>query len=152
MGVWTRLAGGALIFGAVSALPSAALADPCKAIPDRGPLPSYLSRGSIFSGPVVYVGDGDSLCVEVGKGPGSWVEVRVADFYAPELSTPEGKVAKRTLERLVMGRRAVCRAGKRSYDRVVARCEVGGRSIGDMMRGAGITSGGRGTSLGPATL
>ncbi|MCC6581032.1 MAG: hypothetical protein IT440_11380 [Phycisphaeraceae bacterium] len=38
---------------------TAAKADPCKAIPDRGPMPSYLHRGAQFSGPVVYVGDGD---------------------------------------------------------------------------------------------
>lgn len=144
MGVWSRLAGGALIVGAALALPSGALADPCKAIPDRGPLPSYLSRGSIFSGPVVYVGDGDSLCVAVGSGPESWVEVRVADFYAPELNTPDGKRAKVNLERLVKGKRAVCRAEKRSYDRIVARCEVGGRSIGELMRRAGVAEGGRG--------
>lgn len=27
-----------------------ALADPCKAIPDRGPMPAYLYRGAAFSG------------------------------------------------------------------------------------------------------
>ena len=32
---------------------TAAKADPCKAIPDRGPMPSYLHRGAQFSGPVV---------------------------------------------------------------------------------------------------
>jgi len=137
---------GALLLGALLALPSAALADPCKAIPDRGPLPAYLARSSIFSGPVVYIGDGDSLCVAVGSGPENWVEVRVADFYAPELNTPEGKRAKATLERLVKGKRAVCRAEKRSYDRIVAHCEVGGRSIGELMRRAGVESGGNGAS------
>ena len=50
---------------------TAAKADPCKAIPDRGPMPSYLHRGAHFSGPVVYVGDGDSLCVAVGRGANS---------------------------------------------------------------------------------
>ncbi|HEY2355973.1 MAG TPA: hypothetical protein VGH86_00880 [Phenylobacterium sp.] len=68
-----------------AALASSAAADPCKAIPDRGPAPAYLSSGATFSGPVVYVGDGDSLCVAVGEGPQNWVEVRLADFYAPEL-------------------------------------------------------------------
>jgi hypothetical protein len=51
-----------------------ALADPCKAIPDRGPAPAWLAPGARFSGPVVYVGDGDSLCVAVGPGASSWVE------------------------------------------------------------------------------
>ncbi|MDP1617914.1 thermonuclease family protein [Phenylobacterium sp.] len=133
-----------LVIAGLAGLATPALADPCKAIPDRGPLPAYLARGSIFSGPVVYIGDGDSLCVAVGSGPENWVEVRVADFYAPELNTPKGKRAKATLERLVKGERAVCRAEKRSYDRMVARCEVGGRSIGELMRHAGVESGGRG--------
>jgi micrococcal nuclease len=65
-------------------------ADPCKAIPDRGPMPSYLYRGAHFSGPVVYVGDGDSLCVAVGQGPANWVEVRLEDFYSPELHSQSG--------------------------------------------------------------
>lgn len=39
---------------------------------------------------MVYIADGDSLCVEVSPGPAGWVEVRLADFYAPELSEPGG--------------------------------------------------------------
>ncbi|MCQ4052141.1 nuclease, partial [Klebsiella pneumoniae] len=31
---------------------TATKADPCRAIPDRGPMPSYLHRGAQFSGPV----------------------------------------------------------------------------------------------------
>lgn len=78
---------------------TAAKADPCKAIPDRGPMPSYLHRGAQFSGPVVYVGDGDSLCVAVGQGPANWVEIRLEDFYAPELHSPTGPAAKAALRR-----------------------------------------------------
>jgi len=122
-----------------------ALADPCKAIPDKGPMPSHLARGSSFSGTVVYVGDGDSLCVATGPRRGAdWVEVRVADFYAPELSAPGGREAKAALARIAMGRTAACRAQKRSYDRVVARCVVDGRSIGDHLRRAGVREGGNG--------
>lgn len=129
------LSGAALLFAAVGAS-----ADPCEA-----PLPPY---GSAFSGPVVYVGDGDSLCVAPVPGregdPGTWVEVRVADFYAPELHEPGGEQAKRALERLSMGRRASCIAGKRSYDRVVAHCRVAHRDVGEAMRRAGIPEGGNG--------
>ena len=120
----------------------AALADPCKAIPDRGKAPAYLSPGSTFSGPVVYVGDGDSLCVAVGQGPENWVEVRLQDFYAPELREPGGEAAKRALERVANGKRATCRASHQSWDRVVARCEIGGRSVGDLMRAQGVAEGG----------
>lgn len=126
------------------AVASAAHADPCKAIPDKGPMPAVLRRGATFAGPVVYVGDGDSLCVAVGSGPERWVEVRVADFYAPELHSPEGPAAKSALERVAMGRRAVCQAQHRSHDRVVARCAINGRDIGDLMRAQGIKEGGNG--------
>ena len=138
-----RLSPWSILIALTAAAP--ALADPCKAVPDRGPMPSHLARGSSFSGPVVYVGDGDSLCVATGPRRGAdWVEVRVADFYAPELSAPGGREAKAALERIAMGRVAACRAQKRSYDRVVARCTVDGRSIGDHLRRAGVREGGNG--------
>lgn len=133
------LAGLGLVLCATSAA-----ADPCKAIPDRGPMPAYLARGSAFSGPVVYVGDGDSFCVAVGEGQQAWVEVRMEDFYAPELRSPSGPAAKAALLRLAMGKLVSCRAGHRSYDRIVARCELSGRSLGDLMKSAGVAEGGRG--------
>lgn len=129
---------------AALALATPALADPCKAIPDRGPMSSYLKRGATFSGPVTYIGDGDSLCVAVGHGAANWVEVRLSDFYAPELHAPGGADAKAALERIARGKRAVCTAGHRSYDRVVATCTINGVSVGDLMRGAGVVEGGNG--------
>jgi micrococcal nuclease len=134
------LAGAAILLG------TPAFADPCKAIPDKGPMPLNLRPGTTFGGPVVYVGDGDSLCVGVGLSPSEWVEVRIADFYAPELNSPAGRAAKEALVRIAMGRRVVCRAGKRSYDRVIARCTLQGVSLGDRMRAAGVPEGGRGWS------
>jgi len=131
------------VLGAMSAA-TAAKADPCKAIPDRGPMPAFLHRGASFSGPVVYVGDGDSLCVAVGNGPSNWVEVRLEDFYSPELHSPSGPQAKAALERIAMGRDAACVADHQSYDRVVATCRIGGRSIGELMRAAGVAEGGNG--------
>lgn len=132
------------IITAALAFAAPALADPCKAIPDRGPMPSYLKRGATFSGPVSYVGDGDSLCVAVGQGAANWVEVRVEDFYAPELNAPGGREAKQTLTRLAYGKRAVCTASHRSHDRVVATCRINGVSVGELMRGAGVVEGGNG--------
>lgn len=126
-----------------------AWADPCAAIPDRGPMPAGLHKGATFSGPVVYVGDGDSLCVDVRPGPfdfgpkgASWVEVRLADFYAPELHEAAGPVARAMLEHLVMERRLTCVANHRSYDRIVARCALAGVSVGDRLRQAGAVEGG----------
>lgn len=123
---------------------SAALADPCKAIPDTGPMPSYLRAGATFTGPVAYIGDGDSLCVALGPGPERWVEVRLADFYAPELHTPQGPAARRALDRVTAGKTLTCIAQHRSYDRVVAVCRVGQAALGDLLRQAGIVEGGRG--------
>lgn len=129
---------------ALALLASPALADPCKAIPDKGPLPSYLLGGAEFSGPVTYVGDGDSLCVARGSSPDQWIEVRLEDFYAPELHAPGGEAAKQTLSRLVKGRTLNCRASHRSYDRIVATCWLNGREVGDLMRQAGVKEGGNG--------
>lgn len=140
-----RSATQACVFAAVlSTIAGVAHADPCKAIPDRGPLPSYLAPGSTFSGPVTYVGDGDSLCVALGPARDAWVEVRLADFYAPELSEPGGAEAKVKLARLVMGRRISCTGDHQSFDRIVAWCRLGYTRLGDLMRLSGTTEGGRG--------
>lgn len=127
-----------------------ALADPCKAIPDKGPKPSWIKLGEPFTGPVTYVGDGDGLCVAVGEGPGAWVEVRLADFSAPELYEPGGREAHAVLQPMVMGRVVTCTPTKGdggsiwTWDRVVAMCRLDGVSLGDQMRAAGVAEGGRG--------
>jgi micrococcal nuclease len=87
-----------------------------------------------------YIGDGDSLCVQTSAG---LVEVRIADFRAAELNDPGGAEAKAALNGIAMGRTAICRAGDRSYDRVVAMCTIGGQSVGALMRRAGVPEGGR---------
>jgi endonuclease YncB( thermonuclease family) len=122
---------------------TSAAADPCKAVPDHGAAPGDLLRRP-FTGRVAYVGDGDGLCVALGPSPSAWVEVRLADFYAPELSEPGGPDAKAALAGVAMGRTVTCRPVKQSYDRIVARCELAGRSLGDLMRAHGVREGGRG--------
>lgn len=112
-----------------------ALADPCE-----GALPA---KGTTFAGVVRYVGDGDGLCVGPAGRPDRWIEVRLADFYAPELHEAGGREAKRRLERLAMGKPLVCRAGRRSYDRVVATCTLRGRPLGTLLRQTGGIEGGR---------
>lgn len=135
-----------LVSGVLSTLLIAtpATADPCTEIPDRGPMPAYLRPGAQFSGTVTYVGDGDSLCVGVRPEPSGWIEVRLADFYAPELSAPGGHQAKAALGRIAMGRQVQCVAQHRSYDRVVARCTLQGRGLGDLLRAEGAREGGKG--------
>lgn len=133
--------------GAIAALgflvfaPSVAHADPCTAeLPRRA--------GETFSGTVRYVGDGNSLCVGNSDDPATWIEVRLGDFDAPELHSPDGPRAKRFLEQVAFGLQASCTARRgRSgrvivYDRVIAVRQVGGRNIGDLLRSAGAPSGG----------
>jgi endonuclease YncB( thermonuclease family) len=115
---------------------SPALADPCE-----GALPA---KGTTFSGVVRYVGDGDGLCVGPAGRPDRWIEIRLADFYAPELNEPGGIAAKRLLERMAMGKVLRCLAGRRSYDRIVATCTLSGRPLGSVLRAAGGVEGGRG--------
>lgn len=132
----------AAIITAVALVAGEAHADPCKAIADGARrLPDYLAKGAIFSGPVVYIADGDGICVEVGErgATSGWVEVRIADFYAPELKTPAGRKAAATLERVTRGQTATCvSSGRKSWDRVVAVCRVQGVSLGDRMRAGGV--------------
>lgn len=137
------------IFTAATALlclgwAGSAYADPCTAIPDKGPTPAWLSPGSRFSGPVTYIGDGDSFCVSVGADQGAWVEVRLSDFYAPELSAPGGAEARAALERIALWKRAVCTAENRTHDRVAARCAIDGRPVSALLRAAGVREGGNG--------
>lgn len=119
-----------------------AWADPCEAPPPG-------REGAHFSGTVRYIGDGDSLCVGTSNNPTSWIEVRLADFDAPELNRPGGPEARTALQRIAMGREARCTARRgRSgrvivYDRVIATCRIDGRSVGDLMREAGVAEGGR---------
>lgn len=118
-----------------------AYADPCKA-----PLPAQ--AGVRFSGTVQYIGDGDGLCVGTTADPNEWIEVRLADFDAPELHKPGGTAAKAALERIALHREVTCTAERGrsgrvvSFDRVIARCRIGTHSIGDLLRQAGIVAGG----------
>lgn len=107
-------------------------------------MPIEVRSGEAFSGSVAYVGEGDSLCVALGPSHAQWAEVRLADFYAPELHDAGGPEAKATLRRLVEGKRVDCVAEHRSYDRVAAVCRLRGRSVGDLMRSSGVGEGGRG--------
>lgn len=131
-----------LVFAvAMIALPAVARADPCE-----GELPSR--AGQVFTGTVRYVGDGDSLCVGRTTDPNEWIEVRLADFDAPELREPNGQRSRELLSRLVRGREVSCtatlgRSGRViSHDRVIATCRMGRRSLGELLRASGAPEGG----------
>lgn len=122
-------------------LSTPALADPCE-----GRLPTQ--AGAEISGIVRYVGDGDSLCVGKTADPDEWIEIRLSDFNAPELYGPGGGVAKAALVRVALDHAAVCitEAGRNgrvvSFDRVIARCRIGHKTVGDLLRAEGIAEGG----------
>lgn len=145
-GNWAAIVAGA----SLALLAAPAVADPCKALPDRGPAPSWARAGFTISGPVRYVGDGDSICVSASADPRTWVEIRLADFYAPELNEPGGETAKASMQKLTRDQQVTCTAvrgdGGRvvSYDRLIAVCRIRGVSLGDLMRRAGQREGGRG--------
>lgn len=110
---------------ALLALTTPALADPCTAQVDG------YKPGQKITGLVWYAGDGDSLCVGPSPNPNTWIEIREALWFAPELHEPGGHQAKAVMDRLV-GHRAVCTVERghngstRSYDRVIAACAVDG--------------------------
>lgn len=139
-----------ILASGLALLATPALADPCTAIPDRGPKPTWIKPGAQFSGQVRHIIDGDGICVSAGPDPRTWVEVRIADFYAPELSEPGGREAKAAMSRLTMGRTVSCTVQRGnngrpiSYDRVIAVCRLNGRSLAEHMRAAGQREGGRG--------
>ena len=108
-------------------------------------MPADVRSGQAFSGPVAYVGDGDSLFVAVGPSHAQWAEARLADFCAPELHEPGGTEAKDTLSRLIEGKKVECIAEHRSYDPVVVVCWL--RSVGDLMRSASVGEGERDVSF-----
>jgi endonuclease YncB( thermonuclease family) len=131
-----------LTIAALLLCPAVAHADPCE-----GSLPSR--AGEQVSGLVRYIGDGDSLCLGPSADPGTWIEIRLSDFDAPELHAPGGREARARLARLVTDRRLDCvavrgRTGRvRVYDRVIAACRLGGRPLGDLLRADGGREGGR---------
>ncbi len=111
----------------------------CQHGPIRAARPLPYRAGEVFTGQVRYIGDGDSLCVGTTVNPATWIEVRLADLDAPELRDPGGPEAKKRLARATLGRVVTCtvmrgRNGRtRSFDRVIATCRIGGRSIADFV-------------------
>lgn len=116
-------------------------ADPCE-----GRLPTR--HGETFAGTVRYVGDGDSLCVGRTSNPNDWIEVRLADFDAPELRERDGRRSRDILTRLTRGRQVTCTATRGrsgrvvSYDRVIATCRLGRQRLGDLLRAQRAPEGG----------
>ncbi len=79
---------------------------------------------SAFAGNVTRVRDGDTI--EVGG-----VAVRLQGVAAPERDHLLGGPATEAMRAFVLGRRVVCHPdGTRSFDRIVAVCELAGVDLG----------------------
>jgi micrococcal nuclease len=103
----------------------------------RGPLPPV---GVKFSGVVTWVGDGDMVCL--GPNRDRRIEVRLADFNAPEKGQPNFQLAWDALRGIALDEFVECVGTHYSHDRIVARCTLDGRSLGDRMRDARAPEGG----------
>jgi micrococcal nuclease len=126
------------------AVATQAHADSCEA-----PVNHYRA-GEHIIGRVMYVGDGDSICVGNDRDPNHWIEIRLADFYAPELHEAGGLEARRRMVQTAKSKPVVCTVQRGnngrtySYDRVIAVCRMNGTSLSQLMESEGVREGGRG--------
>ena len=81
------------------------------------------ARGSSFSGTVLQVIDGRTLCVAFGPSPDQWVRVRLTDAN-PAL--PRG-----ALMAAAFAKEVTCVAGPPDGDALTAVCTLDGHSLGE---------------------
>ncbi len=136
-----RRSGGVACLAIIAGYLALFISSPAHADPCNGTLPQ---SGARYTGVVRHVIDGDGLCIGPADQPDRWIEIRLADFYAPELRETGGAAARQRLARLTRGRSIACIARNRSYDRIVAACMLDGRPIGRLLRERGAREGGRG--------
>ena len=75
-----------------------------------------------------WVVDGDTIVIGRER-------VRIQNFNAPELHQPGGPEAKARMQALTLGKEVHCDGKARDrYGRLVARCSVNGRDLGQAMR------------------
>ena len=89
------------------------------------------ATGADFSGPVLQVIDGRTLCIAQGPTPDRWVRVRLAGVH-----DREGRGA---LMAASFARDLTCRAVRRDEDGVVASCSLSGTPLGQVVSGEAAT-------------
>jgi len=97
-----------------------------------GPVAAQIEPGQSFTGKIEEVTDGDTF--DIRRSIGGQVTVRLFGVDAPESSQPYGTAATRAARRIIDGssvRVAVEDVGR--YGRAVARIEVGGGDLSEMM-------------------
>jgi hypothetical protein len=82
------------------------------------------SVGEPFSGPVLQVLDGRTVCVAVGPTPDQWIRVDLADGHD---ATPRSAMMQ-----AVFAQRIVCISDRTQGQRVVAHCALDGVSVGSL--------------------
>lgn len=113
----------------------AAVANPLVCPPAPSPQPARLgpspvaactasspARGASFTGTVLQVIDGQTICVAFGPTPDRWVRVRLTDAGA---GLPRG-----ALMASAFAREVTCVAGDADGEGVAALCTADGRSVG----------------------
>ena len=124
------------IMPAIALVLASALLNSAPAVPaDAGAPPPRVSivaactaaapaAGASFSGPVLQVLDGRTLCIAQGPTPDRWIQVRLADVHDRE--------ARGALMAAAFARNVSCRAIRRDGDGVVASCNLSGAPLGQV--------------------
>lgn len=98
----------------------------------RAPSPE---AGGSFTGPVLQVIDGRTLCVALGPTPDQWVRVRLADVH--------DRHGRGALMAAAFAKDVICTARGRDSQGVLARCEFNGQALGALAADAGIKADGQ---------
>ncbi len=123
---------------AVAIALAAALLNSAPAVPADAAPPARISivaactaaapaAGASFSGPVLQVIDGRTLCIAEGPTPDRWIRVRLADVHDRE--------ARGALMAASFARDLACTAVRRDEDGVVASCTLSGARLGEVVGG-----------------
>lgn len=118
-----RLALATAAFFALSA--GAALAGPCTG---QAPEP-----GQSFRGPVLFVEDGERICVALGTTPDQWVPVVLADSPLQTISAT-GADPRGALMATAFAQNVTCTSLDRVAGEVLAACTLDDKPLGALMR------------------
>jgi hypothetical protein len=95
-------------------------------IPPAACTASAPASGQVFSGPVLQVIDGQTLCVADGPTPDHWVRVRLTDV---DRTIPRG-----ALMAAAFAKDVICTVERRDGQGVAGRCVFDGASLGELVQ------------------